>query len=62
MDRYKITMPDGAVTEKLFDSDKDAIMCATLTNGGMSADVVVERYTDGGELIPTALCRNRDNS
>lgn len=55
-------MPDGAVTEKLFDSVKDAIMCATLTNGGMSGDVLVERYTDGGELIPTALCRNRDNS
>ncbi|MGM5069780.1 hypothetical protein EU244_033695 [Rhodococcus qingshengii] len=62
MDRYKITMPDGAVTEKLFDSDKDAIMCATTANGGMSAEVVVERYTAGGELIPTALCRVHDDN
>lgn len=62
MDRYKITMPNGSVTEKMFESDKDAIICATAANGGMSADVVVERYTDGGELIPTALSRVHDVS
>ncbi len=62
MDRYKITMPDGSVTEKMFDSDKDAITCATTANGGMSGDVVVERCTGGGELIPTALRRVHDDN
>lgn len=54
MDRYKITMPDGSSTDELFESDKEAIRCATEVNRGVSEDVVVERYTKNGHLIATA--------
>lgn len=53
MNRYKITMPDGSWTEESFESDKDAISCATEVNRGVSDHVVVERYAQDGHLIPT---------
>ncbi|MCJ0905913.1 hypothetical protein [Rhodococcus sp. ARC_M6] len=53
MDRYKITMPDGSWTDESFESDKDAISCATEVNLGVSDNVVVERYAKNGHLIPT---------
>lgn len=54
MDRYKITMPDGSSTDELFESDKEAIRCAVEANRGVSANVVVERYTKNGHLIATS--------
>ncbi|QIP43264.1 hypothetical protein G9444_6021 [Rhodococcus erythropolis] len=54
MDRYKITMPDGSSTEEPFNSDKEAITCAVDANRGVSKNLVVEKYTADGHLVPTA--------
>lgn len=54
MDRYKITMPDGSSTEEPFNSDKEAITCAVDANRGVSKNLVVEKCTAAGHLVPTA--------
>ncbi len=60
MNRYKITMPDGSWTEESFESDKDAISCATEVNRGVSDHVVVERYAQDGH--PDSHYPNRSQS
>ncbi|MBT2264309.1 hypothetical protein [Rhodococcus erythropolis] len=62
MDRYKITMPDGASTDEWFDSDGEAIECAVDVNRGKRKNVVVERYATSGRLIPTALAPSSGGS
>ncbi|MBT2269663.1 MULTISPECIES: hypothetical protein [Rhodococcus erythropolis group] len=55
MDRYKITMPDGAWTDEDFESDTDAIGRAIDVNHGVSDGIVVQRYVEDGTLLPTLL-------
>ncbi len=55
MDRYRITMPDGSVSDDYFDSDNDAIAAATNANFGSSRGISVERYADDGRLFATHL-------
>ncbi|NMM90980.1 hypothetical protein B2J88_42860 [Rhodococcus sp. SRB_17] len=50
-------MPDGAWTDESFESDKDAIRCATEVNRGVGDNVVVEQDAKNGHLIPTTQTR-----
>lgn len=55
MDRYKITMPDGASMDDSFESDNDAISATVEANSGVSYGIRVQRYGEHGCLFATHL-------
>ncbi|ANQ75574.1 MULTISPECIES: hypothetical protein [Rhodococcus] len=55
MERYRITLADGSSGDEFFESDNQAILAATATNGGSSQGLDVQRYDDRGQLLPTKL-------
>ena len=55
MERYKFTFADGSSADEFFESDNEAIVAATATNGGSSWGLCVQRYDHRGALLPTKL-------